>query len=300
MPHSHHRIWAAERSQFTGERNAAAALGITRDGDLGLDSTDPAQRRLRAMLALAVLNCGKNAAWLSETYLYELSLYSFIVSPRQDDLVLISGAAQNIANRLLPGEHKDDTLCLPGMRLLSDPDSAYQLIHLPTGGRITTTTRSDGTGGGRSCRAWSWRRADEPITPREAEILDALPSMTPDAEVLLAALTSRLWLRDPQGSWAIGGWFNPPPHRDRQTTRSHGHSRRLDGSGDRWEIAWTSYPYPEDLVTALSHPRAGLQGVQVVPEGEVTHLLYGTARLSVVPAARATQGRHEGASGLWR
>ncbi|MGA4960532.1 hypothetical protein [Streptomyces lavendulocolor] len=245
------------------------------------------------MLALAVLNCGKNAAWLSETYLYELSLYTFIVSPRQNDLVLISSAAQNIAHRLLPSEHKDDALCLPGMRLLNDPDSACRLIHLPTGGRITTTTRSDGAGGGPSYRELSWKRADEPITPREAEVLDALPYMTPDAEVLLAALTSRLWLRDPQGSWAIGGWFNPPPHQDRQTTRSQGHARRLDGSGDCWELAWTSYPFPEDLVAALCHPRAGLRGVQVVPDGEVTHLMYGTARLSIVPAARATQRRHE-------
>ncbi|MEV5440978.1 hypothetical protein AB0N23_00215 [Streptomyces sp. NPDC052644] len=236
------------------------------------------------MLALAVLNCGKDAAWLSETCLYELSVYTFVVSPRQDDLVLITHAADNIANRLLPGKHKSDVLCLPGMRLLDDPDDAYRLIHLPTGGRITTTTRSSGTGGGRSYPEWSWKRADEPITAREAEVLDALPFMTPDAEALLAALTSRLWLRDPCGSWAIEGWYNPPPNRDRETTRSRGHSRRLSGRGDHWELAWTSYPYPEDLVAALSHPRAGLQKVRVVPEGKVTHLRYGTAQLSVVPA----------------
>ncbi|MFE6338845.1 hypothetical protein ACFVOK_37475 [Streptomyces sp. NPDC057798] len=293
MPHSHHRIWAAERSQFTGERNAAAALGITRSGDLGLDSPDPAQRRLRATLALAVLNCGKNAAWLYETYLYELSLYTFVVSPRQDELVLISHAARNLAHRLLPGAHKDEVLCLPGMRLLDDPDDAYRLIHLPTGGRLTTTTRSNGTGGGQSYPDGSWKRADEPITPREAELLGALPSMTPDAEVLLAALTSRLWLRDPHGLWEIGCWFNPPSRRSRQTTRSRGHARRLDGSGDHWELAWTSYPYPEDLVAALCHPRAGLRGVQVASEGEVTHLLYGTARLSVVPAVRAARAPRE-------
>ncbi|ROQ23236.1 hypothetical protein EDD98_7686 [Streptomyces sp. PanSC19] len=252
------------------------------------------------MLALAVLNCGKTAAWLSETYLYELSLYTFIVSPRQDDLVLITHAASNIANRLLPGEHKSDVLCLPGMRLLDDPDDAYRLIHLPTGGRLTTTNRSNGTGGGRSYPARSWKRVNEPLTSRETEVLDALPPMTSDAEALLAALTSRLWLRDPYGSWAIGGWFSPPPRRDRETIRSHGHARRLDGSGDQWELTWTSYPYPEDLVAALSHPRAGLRGVRVLREGEVVHLLYGTARLSVLPTTRATQGHHERAPRIWR
>lgn len=300
MPRSCHRILAAERSQFTGERNASAALGTTRDGDLGLDSSAPTQRSLRALLALAVLNCGRRAAWLAETCLYELSLYTFVVSPRQDDLVLISHAAGNIANRLLPGIHKGDVLCLPGMRLVDDPDDAYRLIHLPTGAHITTTTRSSGTGGGRSFSGSSWKRADEPITAREEEILGALPSMTPDAEMLLGALTSRLWLRDPYGSWAVGGWFNPPPRRDRGSTRSQGHSRRLDGAGDQWELEWTSYPYPEDLVAALTHPRAGLHGMQVVPDAEVVHLVYGTARLTLVPTRPVSRPPRGSTPRIWR
>lgn len=299
MPHSHHRILASERAQFTGERNAAAALGITRDEDLGLDSLDPAQRRLRALLALAVLNCGRKAAWLTETYLYEISLYTFIVSPRQDDLVLISRAARNIAFRMLPGAHKDDLLCLPGMRLLDDPDDAYRLIHLPTGARLTATERTSGAGGGPSYREHSVRRADVPITPCEEEILGALPPMTSDAEMLLAALSSRLWLREPSGCWAIGGWFNPPSNRDRAGARSRGHSRRLDGKGDHWELQWTSYPFPEDLVAALTHPRAGLRGVRVVPDAKMTHLVYGTAQLTLIPHNRPHESNTAYRYGTW-
>ncbi|MEU8762961.1 hypothetical protein [Streptomyces sp. NPDC048659] len=248
-----------------------------------MDSQIPAQRRLRALLALAVLNCGPRAAWLSETCLYELSLYTFTVSPRRDDLVLISKAAGNIAHRLVLGKHKSDVLCLPGMRLLDDPDEAIRMIHLPTGARVTTTSRSRGTGGGPSYNPRSWMRPDQPLTPREEEALGSLPAMTPDAEVLLGALASRLWLRDPIGAWAIGGWFNPPPSRDRGSVRSRGHSRRLDGSGDHWELEWTSYPYPEDLVAALTHPRAGLRGVRAVPDTGRTQLVYGTARLTLIP-----------------
>lgn len=184
------------------------------------------------------------------------------------------------------------------MRLLDDPDDAYRLIHLPTGARLTATERTNGTGGGPSYREHSVRRADVPVTPCEEELLGALPPMTSD-EVLLAALSSRLWLQDPSGCWAIGGWFNPPPHRDRAVARSRGHSRRMDGKGDHWELQWTSYPFPEDLVAALTHPRAGLTGVRVVHDSEVTHLMYGTAHLTLIPRSRTHQDRSAYGYGTW-
>lgn len=295
--HSRHRSLAVERAGFTGENHAAAALGATRAGDLGLDSTSLAQRQLRALLALAVLNCGPHAAWLTESCLYELSLYTFLVSPRQEELVVISGAAENIANRLLPGEHKWEGLCLPGMRLLDDPDDAFRLFHLPTGARLTTTCRPDGRQGGQAYPAFSWWCADKPITPSEKAVLVSLPSMTQDAEILLGSLVSRLWFRDPHGGWAIGGWFNLPSQTRR--TRSQGHSRRLDGSGDRWTLEWTSYPYPEDLVAALTHPRVGLQGVRVYPDGESAQLVYGTARLTLVPERQPQHNYLKGTSRIW-
>ncbi len=296
--HSRHRSLAVERAEFTGESHAAAALGTTRTGELGLDSTSSAQSRLRALLAIGMFNCGPRAAWLTESYLYELSLYTFLVSPRQEELVIVSGAAENIANRLLPGEHKSEKLCLPGMRLLDAPDDAYRLVHLPTGARLKTTRRTDGGQGGTAHSISSWWTADKPLTRSEKAVLGSLPPMTRDAEVLLGSLVSRLWLRAPDGDWAIGGWFNPPSTTRRN--RSQGHSRRLDGSGDHWTLEWTSYPYPEDLVAALTHPRAGLKGARVLPDGKTAQLRYGTARLTLVPELQRQHDRLEGVSRIWR
>ncbi|MFJ7069788.1 hypothetical protein [Streptomyces sp. NPDC101115] len=251
-------------------------------------------------MALAVLNCGPRAAWLAETYLYELSLYTFVISPRQDELMLISGAAENIANRLLLGTHKPERLCLPGMRLLNAPSDAFFLIHLPTGAHVTTTFRTDGShGNGRPCSHLPWWRADVAITPQEQDALDALPSMTPDAEMLLGALATRLCLRDPDRAWAIGTWFSPPPPPARTTRRSQGHSRRLAGGGDHWQLEWTSYPYPEDLVAALTHPRAGLRGTTVHVHSGTTQLAYGTARLALLPDRQRDRDRAAAVSRIW-
>jgi hypothetical protein len=54
-------------------------------------------------------------------------------------------------------------------------------------------------------------------------------------------------------------WWEDPLEREaeRSVTRN---LRRLAGHGDHWELAWSGYPFPDDLATALTHPTAGLAG----------------------------------------
>lgn len=283
MPHSLHRSLARERADYTGESPAAAATGTTRSGTLGLDECTPAQRRLRALLALAVFNHGPNGAWLTDTALAELSLYTFTLSPRPDRLVIISDVHGNIGNRLLPGQHKPTELCLPGMRLLEYGGDWLRMLHLPTGAEVVTTRQRNGTCEGRSRAERSWWGVDRPLTAQEAEILRNLPAMTPDAEVLLAAVLVRMWLKSADEGWEIGGWFNRPAARRGDHGRECSHQRRLDGVGDDWRLDWNSWPHPEDLVEALTHPRAGLKGVTTVPADTVYKLNFGTATLQLGP-----------------
>ncbi|WP_326708000.1 hypothetical protein OG758_48660 [Streptomyces sp. NBC_01474] len=83
--------------------------------------------------------------------------------------------------------------------------------------------------------------------------------MTPASTTLLAAVTVRISLRDRGRTWAIGGWWQDPLDRAPGRSVTQG-LRRLEGHGDRWELAWTGYPFPDDLAIALTHPTAGLVG----------------------------------------
>lgn len=283
MPHSLHRSLARERAAYTGESPACAATGTTRSGTLGLDECTPAQRQLRALLALAVFNYGPDAEWLTDTALAELSLYTFTISPQPDRLVIISDAHDNIGNRLLPGWHKATVLCLPGMRVLDYRGDWLHMLHLPTGAEIVTTRRRNGTSDRPSLDELSWWRLDQPLTEQEAETLRPLPAMTPDAEALLAAVLVRMWLRSADGRWEIAGWFNRPAARRNDRTRDCSYRRQLDGAGDNWRLTWKSWPHPDDLAAALTHPRAGLHGVAAEPADTGYKLRFGTATLLLVP-----------------
>ncbi|MGW7032681.1 hypothetical protein ACWGFX_36675 [Streptomyces xanthophaeus] len=235
------------------------------------------------MLAIAMLNCGRDAAWLSETALYELSIYTFALSPRYDDLVVISNAAGNIGNRLLPARGKREDLCLPGMRLVEYTSDSMRLLHVPSGARMTTTRNPADQGRTNPVPDDWWWRADKPLTSREEEALASLPSLTPDAETLLAALLVRFCVKDPAGAWDIGMWFNDRVGIPRSEKRTEGHARRLDGQADQWELRWTSLPFPQDLVAALTHPRAGLPGVRVIPAQSACEIRFGSAVLTLRP-----------------
>ncbi|MFD4377200.1 hypothetical protein [Streptomyces sp. NPDC058486] len=66
-------------------------------------------------------------------------------------------------------------------------------------------------------------------------------------------------LRDPDGSFDLGGWFIDPL--DRTTERARwAPTSRLWGHEGRWDLEWRGYPFPADLIAALTHPAAGVEG----------------------------------------
>ncbi|MFJ5804496.1 hypothetical protein [Streptomyces decoyicus] len=257
MPHSDLRNTVAERASYTRESATAAAHGVTRDLAFGLDACTPRQQQLRALLALAIFNCGRQSAWPRHTPLHELSIYTFTISPRRDELVIITEAPHNIVGRLVPRDHLPEW-GLPGLRVKREGGNGAELVHLPTRARMTVTRDRAGRLDHDATPQTGLWHDDRPLTKEECTVLESLPAMSAQAPTLLGALTTRMSTKDPSGSWDIAMWFTDPL--DRPVGRSDGHTRRLWGKGNRWELAWTSYAHPEDLLAALTAPRVGVPG----------------------------------------
>lgn len=100
MPASLRRRAIKLRASYTRETRSLAAPGIHRRppgngsvfGDLGLDACTAPQRRLRALLALGMLNHGPMSLWPRHVSLADVTRYTIVVSPRHDDLVITARA----------------------------------------------------------------------------------------------------------------------------------------------------------------------------------------------------------------
>ncbi|MEV8321479.1 hypothetical protein AB0Q95_45800 [Streptomyces sp. NPDC059900] len=259
MPHSVRRRTAVLRSRYTGESSSAAARGIPRDPHrLGLDECSPAQRSLRVFLALGIFNQGLREATPGQWGISGITSYNIVLSPNFEHLNVICPTPYNAVRYLAstrPVHH------LPGLRLVEQIGDTYRLCHLPTGATMSVTAQP-------SCRpdpeddlghgSQRLLRISDPLVEEELGALSDVPAASPTAQMLLAGLMVRLCLRDPAGLWAVGAFTEDPL--DRAATRPvWSASRRLWGHGTRWELEWTSYPFPEDLVAALTDPVAGIR-----------------------------------------
>ncbi|MFF5407854.1 hypothetical protein ACFY8K_33930 [Streptomyces misionensis] len=261
MAHSPRRSVAAIRRAFTGEHKQAAAEAVPRSsGHLGLDSRDPGQQQLRALLALGVFNTGRLQRWPGMWGMGSLIHYDLVLSPRHDDLVLITPTPSNVLPYLVP--RRGRSMGLPGLRLQEAKADAFVLRHLVTGARVTVTDRppvpafdADFEEGR---RVWGMQ---DGLTGHEQEALADVPPMTDDALALLSGLMSRIGLCDPNRRWALGNWFADPLDRP-HAWNSVG--RCLWGHGDRWELTWGSFPFHEDVAMALTDAQAGIAGAQAV------------------------------------
>lgn len=268
MPHSLRRSAAVRRAQYTGEASSAAALGIPRGArEMGLDRCTPQQRRLRVLLALGVFNQGLWQAWPGEWAIYGIIAYDIHLSPRHDHLALVCGTPYNAVCWLAPrGNVLAGGKKLPGLRLDSQVGGTYQLRHLPTGATMCVTpqrsTRPDPDDNHGIVNGGLWGTGT-PLTEGERAALNDLPHVAPTAEHLLAGLFVRLCLRDPDDAWAVGTFFDDPLLRE-ETRRLKSGERRLWGHGTHWELEWTSYPFVEDLVSALTDPSAGIPGAKAL------------------------------------
>ncbi|MYT68316.1 MULTISPECIES: hypothetical protein [unclassified Streptomyces] len=222
-----------------------------------MDRCTPQQRHLRALLALGWFNSDLDTVrgrWCA----YGLTSYTLLPSPTDGELRIWTNWAEGAVRWLVPGGD-EWPFRIPGLRLEATDGRIWRLRHLPTQAVLTVV---EGSGRGRRRPAqWvdpQWiRPTTAALTDVEADQLGAVPAMTSAASELLAALPVRMALRDPRGEWAIGGWWGDPLDRPQQRSVTQA-LRRLDGAGDRWELAWTGYPFPDDLAIALSHPTVGL------------------------------------------
>ncbi|MFF1901922.1 hypothetical protein [Kitasatospora sp. NPDC058218] len=276
MSHSTARVRGIQRSAFTGEHPITARTGLGR-GSIGLDECSPAQAHLRALLAFGWFNQGILAAPGFDWWLGSTLNYGTVISPRYDHLVLIVSAAPNVADQLAASPSWSG---IPGLRLERTVGWKTVLLrHLPTGASLEITELSQPKAPrqtGDVLRLQRLRSVEQPVTREEQDKLDTLPQMTVAARRLLAAVAIRSTLRDPEGSWHVH-WCHNTLKRPRG--RNDRAERRLWGSGNLWCLEWMSYPYPSDLIAAMSHPVAGLAGIDIQQDGSSWVLTYEGAQL---------------------
>jgi hypothetical protein len=248
---------------------------------LGFDSPDPGQKQLRTLLALGIFNAGPLQHWPGAWGTASLTHYSLTVSPRHDDLVLITPTPCNVLRYLVP---RGKPVGVPGLRLEEARADAFVLRHLVTGARMTVTDRprlpAFEADFDEDHRVWT---VQHDLTGPEREVLADVPAMTQEALVLLSGLTSRIGLSDPRRRWAVGNWFEDPLDRTLAWSRA---GRRLWGRGDWWELTWNGFPFHEDVAMALTDPQAGIAGARAVPARRGWDVRLGNAVL----ALRAVEG----------
>ncbi|MCZ0210938.1 hypothetical protein OZK63_36765 [Streptomyces sp. UMAF16] len=272
MPNSAKKRAAHTRKAYSGEIYEAALAGISNDRTHGLDSCRPGQRKMNALLALGLFNRGEDGAPPAEWLLSTLTWYTITVSPRWNQLVLISDAPDNVTRYLV--SHGGSIPRLPGMRLRAVQDyRTYALEHVPTGAQLVVTNRLDGKlQGVRENAHFDFRTLGDPLDSVEERQLAGIPPMGGAAQILLAGMAARMSMTDPKGRWATGNWYWDPLRRSDDGRGRDGGSdpqRRLWGAGDEWEARWTGLPYPEDVAAALTDPVVGISGARLVKSKRV-------------------------------
>ncbi|GHF32623.1 hypothetical protein [Streptomyces morookaense] len=290
---------ARARMQYLGEPREAALAAVPRDKSLGLDTCSPGQRRLRALLALGLFN--RSASWpprqaAAAWGLHTLVAYDIIASPRYNRLVLITDVPHNVAPYLLPS--RDGGSSLPGLRLEEfRGHRTYIARHLPTGAQLVITGNPSGTWAGepRPSPRWDFYGVGQPLTSPEQAQLEQLSTMSDEAELLLAGLTSRIAAQDADGNWAIGNWFSDPLMRpgwlsDGSEDR---YEKELYGSGSQWTFRWNGFPYVEDVAASLTAPLVGIRGAVALDRGNHLEVRVGGTTLSLRGRRAAEQREPE-------
>ncbi|MEV4348894.1 hypothetical protein AB0J83_30930 [Actinoplanes sp. NPDC049596] len=277
MPHR--GLLTRVRAEHTGEDLVTARQGVHRSG-LGLDECTPAQRSLRTLLGLHLFNGGDKSALPYPSMVHVLTNYTLLMSPRYDNLVVITDAPANMAGYLVPvgqARRPGPSSSIPGLRLdqitgarRSDgPD--YHLVHLPTGARMIVTQQrrtrfeSRQSNGTRRPSGYPWWTSDIPVTTEEHDRSMNLLTPPDGIATIVNALVVRMRARDPHRQWAMGNWWNDPLQREGRPCDCHGSNRRLMPGGRHWLMEWCGYPYAADVAAMLSDPRFGLPDATVTP-----------------------------------
>lgn len=256
------------RARFTGEHVSAATAGIGPDNSSGLDHCSPAQRELRFLLGLYTFNAGSLGDEVFALGIDSIVTYTMEVSPRHDELVLFAEAPDNLTGRLV-GTYGEGAR-FPGLRLEEHPNGGtYCLLHLPTGARMTITSRDEAARHHRTSppRLDRWGTAEQRVTDQEKATLSTIPVATPAMMTLIGGLFVRIGAEDVDRRWSLGMWSWDPLHRKPALSRPrYGRSCGLWGAVDQWELTWEGRPFAADVVSSLSDPFVGIAGVAVSGE----------------------------------
>ncbi len=287
--HSHEAALA--RARFLGEAGVSARYAVGTNRTVEIDECSPAQRSVRALLALLALNDEPLERYpFNRTHAAGLVTYSFTLSPRRDALLIVSRSPDNIAQRFLRAEAG---FRFAGEAVTTAGEYVYRLDHVASGTTVISTSDPGTLEGVRfavreDVPAFTDQTLGVPLTAQAREVCDYVDGLDGDARTLLAALFVRLVASD-RRTWAVGEFFwdplkRPPAPWWNQDPLSGGR-RSLREAGGRWQLRWTGPPFPSDIVTALTHPVCGLRGAQA--HGEVDALereiAFGKARLRLRP-----------------
>ncbi|WP_152476775.1 hypothetical protein [Nocardiopsis salina] len=277
-----------------------AQVGVPRaKEDHGLDACTPQQQALRALLAVAVFNSDYLGAPPRDWGAHILNVYAFHLSPRFDDLHIVTDVPENVANRLILSGFEHEYR-IPGMRAVCYGPDHTRFWHVPTG--ATFLVRSRGRAGmrlrcGLPCSG-SWQAKDVPMLEHPMSSVErsewgAVPPMSTSSLRLLSGLFTRMALRSPDRSWATAGWHFPPHDVPDAFPYQAGAGKMLWGSGDHWTLRWKGFPNPEFVATALTDPTIGMKSAEVKSVGEDLVVFYGSAQLRLVEENRSVLGSSE-------
>jgi len=269
------------RAQYTGEPLRAAQAGLANDGTLGLDTCTPEQRKLRSVLAVALFNRDIG----SVGNLLDCGLHMILgigitvrMSPQRNRLVAITDDPYEAAAWLFRTGL--------GFRLEEFRScETYVCHHLPTGAQLVIASDAE------------WERREPQPCPHNYPGVDvpigieslraaAIPTMSTDAEQLLAGLPSRTDLRDPSSKWALGNWsrdpLNPALH------PWYGlQSRSLSGHANKWRLDTNGgVPYIDDIAYSLTADPIGIPGATCRDDGDHFIVRLGSATLELVGQRR--------------
>ncbi|MEV0898208.1 hypothetical protein [Actinoplanes sp. NPDC049802] len=227
-----------------------------------------------------LFNGGEKSALPYPSMVHVLTNYTLLMSPRYDNLVVITDAPANVVGYLVPigqARRPGPSSSIPGLRVdqvtgarhTDGPD--YHLIHLPTGARMIVTQQrrthfdNRASNGTRCPSGYEWWTSNVPVSAEEQDQL--LDLVTPPAGIaaIVNALVVRMRARDPHHRWAMGNWWNDPLRRAERPCDCLRSSRRLMPGGRHWLLEWCGYPFAADIAAMLTEPRFGLPDVAVHP-----------------------------------
>ncbi|GAA0631065.1 hypothetical protein GCM10010174_59840 [Kutzneria viridogrisea] len=247
----------------------------------GLDSCSTTQRRLRALMALLVLNPSRGDRPPSDTdssppgwrQLARWDLSGTLAAADQirllpDELLFSATRPDELVDALIPTPHLIHPTGLPGLRLLTAAadGSWLQCRHVPTRALIRIEALGSATiDCGRRGRPWQAVDNGWALTSPEMRAMTAVPAVHPHARTLLSALLARLTTAGPE--------------RFREASAGFGW-HRLWGRSRHWVFWCENRDVVMDLATALVDAGVGLPGASLLfSTGASATVGYGNAAL---------------------